>query len=94
MFREIDREADQRMEQREKRRLLMETEIEKEWRAEERSHQIEIQQMWMDVMRTMLRPAPCQYQPCSAYPQPTLFPPFPNQNLPHRHMDRTTKRNI
>ena len=54
MFKELDREADERMEEREKRRTLREAQIKKERRAEEHTHQLEMQRMWMNFMHKML----------------------------------------
>ena len=80
MFKELEREADERMEEREKRRMLIEAQIEKERRAEEHAHQLEMQRMWMNFMHQMLQPVPSQYQPHPPFHQPSINPG--SQNFP------------
>lgn len=87
-LRELDREADERMEEREKKRMLMEAEIEKERRDAEHTHQMEMQRMWMTFFDKMLHSGPPVHQSWPSHPQTnnlqpsTFFPHINNQNFP------------
>ena len=70
-LRELDREADERMEEREKKRMLMEAEIEKERRDAEHTHQMEMQRMWMTFFDKMLHSGPPVHQSWPSHPRTT-----------------------
>ena len=81
LFAKLDEQADARAEERERKRMLLEADLEEKRRVEERKHEERMQTMFMGFMQQMMSviAGPPSYSsnappPPSIYQQPNILP--------------------